>query len=68
MPRVESAAIRSIDYEAADRILFVTFADGDRYAYFGVPHATFAAFLRADSKGRFFAEHIRDRFGYHLIR
>lgn len=68
MPQVQSTAIRAIDYEAASRTLFVVFIDGDRYAYFDVPPELYAAFADAESKGRFFAEHVRDRFGYHLIR
>lgn len=68
MPRVESSAIRALDYDAVSRTLFVIFDDGDRYAYFDVPLELFSAFLRAESKGRFFAEHVRNRFGHHLIR
>ena len=68
MPRVESSAIRAIDYDAKSRTLFVIFEDGDRYAYFDVPLELFTAFLAAESKGRFFAEQVRDRFDHHLIR
>lgn len=68
MPTVASSAIRSVDYDAKSRTLFVVFGDGDRYAYFEVPLELFTAFLGAESKGRFFAEHVRDRFDYHLIR
>ena len=68
MPRVQSTAVRSVDYDAASRTLFVVFDSGDRYAYFDVPLELFTAFLAAESKGRFFAEHVRDRFDYHPIR
>ncbi|MBW3617196.1 MAG: KTSC domain-containing protein [Proteobacteria bacterium] len=67
MPRVESTAIRAIDYDAVSRTLYVVFIDGDGYAYFEVPPALYADFLRAESKGRFFAEQVRDRFGYQQL-
>ncbi len=67
MPAVDSSAIRAIDYEAVSRILFVVFEDGDRYAYSDVPLELYTAFLRAESKGRFFAERVRGRFDYRRI-
>ncbi len=67
MPAVESSAIRGIDYEPSSRTLLVIFIDGDGYAYFEVPPALYADFLRAESKGRFFAEQVRDSFGYQQV-
>ena len=67
MPAVESSAIRGIDYEPSSRTLLVIFIDGDGYAYFGVPPALYADFLRADSKGRFFAEQARGRFDHQQV-
>ena len=67
MPHVQSTAIRSIVYDAAGRTLFVIFIDGDRYAYLDVPPETYAAFMAAESKGRFFAAHVRDLFEYHQL-
>lgn len=68
MPAVDSTAILSLDYDAASQTLFVRFVDGDLYAYFDVEPATFAAFLAAESKGRYFADRIRDRYVHHLVR
>jgi len=64
MPAVDSSALRSLDYDAVSRRLFVTFNSGDRYVYFDVPLELFTRFLSAESKGRFFTEHVRDRFRY----
>ena len=64
MVRVESEAILEIDYDAAGSTLYVRFADGDWYSYFGVPARVHGAFLAAESHGRFFHDHIRDRFRY----
>jgi hypothetical protein len=52
--RVDSTAIRQIDYEPEHGKLFVTFHDGDEYVYVGVPPRVTEAFERAPSKGRFF--------------
>ncbi len=59
-----STAIRSLSYDDQTATLFVTFVDGDLYAYRGVPAVAFEAFRAAPSKGRFFAARIRDRYAY----
>jgi len=59
-----STAIRSQSYDEVTQTLFVTFVDGDLYAYFAVPAAVAQAFARARSKGRFFAYEIRNRYAY----
>lgn len=65
--RVDSEAIRDIDYDADRAKLVVQFEDGDRYVYVGVPGEVHRSFLDADSKGRFFAYEIRDRYPYHRL-
>jgi hypothetical protein len=62
MPAVESRAIRAVDYDAVSRTLFVVFTSGARYAYSDVPQEVFHGFLRAESKGTYFAERVRDAF------
>jgi hypothetical protein len=59
-----STAIRGISYDDDSETLFVTFVDGDLYAYRHVPRQTYEDFVRAPSKGRFFAARIRDRHAY----
>ena len=65
--RVESAAISDIRYEDERQKLFVRFVDGDEYVYVGVPGEVHRGFIEADSKGRFFASEIRDRFPFNRI-
>jgi hypothetical protein len=62
--QVESEAIAEIDYVPASAILLVRFVDGDWYSYFNVPPNIHAAFVSAESHGRFFHERIRDRYAY----
>jgi hypothetical protein len=64
MVLVESEAIAEIGYDAGRSTLFVRFADGNWYSYFGVAKRTYEAFVKAESHGRFFHEHIRDRYAY----
>ncbi len=67
MPPVESSAIQRIEYDRETRTLFVIFVDGDSYAYFEVPEAVQQAFLLAESKGRFFAERIREQYAFRQL-
>jgi hypothetical protein len=64
VPAVDSKAIVRIEWH--DEVLSVWFISdpGRRYRYFDVPRGLHEAFLRADSKGAFFAETIRDRFDW----
>jgi lysyl-tRNA synthetase class 2 len=64
---VQSKAISDISYDAERAKLFVRFNDGDRYVYVGVPGEVCRSFLDADSKGRFFAHEIRDRYPYNKL-
>ena len=68
MPAVESRAIRSVDYDAESRTLFVRFREsGELYAYLEVPATEYDAFLAAESKGRFFAERVRPVYRFHHL-
>ena len=67
MPVVDSSAILRIRYEPEGRTLLVTFVSGKTYAYDGVPAPTYDAFRAADSYGRFFNAHIRDRYPYRPV-
>ena len=42
-------------------------ASGEVYRYFDVPAQTFARFVEADSKGRYFLAAIRDCFVYERL-
>lgn len=64
MPYVESSAIRRIAHDEASRELRVTFTSGKTYIYYGVPRATYEAFIDSPSKGQFFNEHIKDRYSF----
>lgn len=64
MVMVESEAIAEINYHSPSATLLVRFVDGDWYSYFGVPPLVHAAFVAAESHGRFFRERIRPNYDY----
>lgn len=65
--QVESTAIQDIRYDEQRSKLFVRFNDGDEYVYVGVPGEVHRSFVEADSKGRFFAYEIRDKYPYNRL-
>lgn len=60
---LESKMFSAAAYDDSKQILYLRFRDtGHVYRYFDFPIANQQAFLSAESKGRFFRVHIRDRF------
>lgn len=68
MQKVESTAIEAIGYDAEANALSVRFVSGGEYRYFDVPPQIAADFEAAESKGRFFHEHILDRYAFERLR
>ena len=64
---VDSTAISDISYDASRGKLFVPFNGGDEYVYVGVPGEVCRSFLKARSRGGFFAAEIRDRYPYNKL-
>jgi hypothetical protein len=64
MIQIESEAIAEIVYDAATSRMFVRFTEGNWYTYFAVPVRVHDEFVAASSHGRFFHDHIRDRYPF----
>jgi hypothetical protein len=65
MPALNSQALSSVHYDALRERLRATFRESGRtYEYYGVSSADYAALMRADSRGAWFNEHIRDQFPF----
>jgi hypothetical protein len=62
--RMLAAASYSPDWQQ----LYLKFRSGDVYCYRGVPAERYLELLAADSKGRYFREHIRNCYPYQRIR
>lgn len=61
---VESDVIHAIGYDPELQILEIIFNNGSIYQYRGVPRDVFDQIMRADSKGSYFQNNIRDEFEY----
>ena len=56
---VESSQIASVGHDPSTNTLSVTFKRGATYQYPDVSANTAAAFMKAESKGKFFGQHIK---------
>ena len=63
---LESSVFTAVAYRAGAQQLYVQFQEGDVYRYFACPRSVYEALLAAESKGRDFAQHIRN--GFHCER
>jgi hypothetical protein len=64
---IESKMFTAGAYDASSRVLYLRFRSGDVYRYFDISHELHQQFLGADSRGRFFLDHIRDHFRYERL-
>ena len=65
---LESKMFTSTAYDADRQLLYLRFGkSGDVYRYFQVPVEHNQAFLNAESHGRFFLAHIRDKYDYERL-
>ena len=62
MPTVSSSAMHRVEYDELTRQLDIWFNETGLYSYYNVPASIYAGLLAASSKGRYFNEHIRDRY------
>jgi hypothetical protein len=61
---LDSKMFLSVAYDATQRILYLRFRSGDVYRYFQFFQDDYHHFIAAESKGRHFLDHIRERFPY----
>lgn len=64
---VDSELFTAAAYLNEARQLYLRFADGNVYRYFACPLSDYRKFLAAESKGRYFAQHIRNQFRHELV-
>lgn len=64
MARVDlkSTSLNAATYQDQSAFLELEFRSGARYRYIGVPAQVYQELLRAESKGGYFNQHIRNRF------
>ncbi len=61
---VHSSAIAGLGYNERQNRLMITFVTGKTYAYYNVSPQAYRNFYNADSKGRYFNQHIRNGYAY----
>jgi hypothetical protein len=64
---VQSRLFTATAYRPDARQLYLRFGDGNVYRYFDCPVSVYREFLKAESKGRYFAKQIRNRFRDELV-
>lgn len=64
----DSSLLKAAAYHDQLAALELVFHSGTVYCYFGVPAQIYREFLRAESKGRYFNSHIRNRFNFTKLR
>lgn len=57
-----SSVVEGFMYDTCSEGLGVRLRDGSRYFYDGVPASVIDAFCETDSAGKFFNEHIREKY------
>jgi hypothetical protein len=65
--QIESKLLAAAAYVAPRRILYLRFHSGELYRYFTFPAVQYQEFLEAESKGRYFLSHIRNRLPYQKL-
>lgn len=66
MINVDSSNIKAIGFE--NNILKIAFVGGGLYEYSDVPNDVFNQLLTSDSKGKFFAREIRNKYKYFEVK
>ena len=63
----ESKLLASSAFEAGKHTLYLRFRSGEVYRYFDFPQTQYREFLDAESRGRYFLNHIRNQFRYERL-
>jgi hypothetical protein len=64
MVRSNSSNIAHMDYDASSGIMKVKFRDGGTYHYHKVDQHHYDKFVKAESHGKHFHAHIKDKFKF----
>jgi len=63
----ESSTIRSVGYDPKTRTLEIEFQSGQVYDYADIPPEVHEDLMKAESRGRYFREKIRDVYRYRRV-
>ena len=63
MIQVSSSNINSIGYDKNLEVLRIEFHEGNLYEYYNVPNSIYNGLMSATSKGSYFHENIKNKYG-----
>jgi hypothetical protein len=61
---VESAMIKTIEYNYISKKMVVEFVNGSKYVYKDMAEAVYTKFKHSESLGKHFAENIKNHYDY----
>lgn len=64
---VQSSLLSSFGYDEEEHKLQVTFNKGGTYVYSDVPEDVYESMKEADSVGKYFLAHIKDRYDFEKL-
>jgi hypothetical protein len=64
---VMSSNLEAVEYDSDNAMLYIQFHSGSEYVFLDVPQDVYEELMEADSHGKYFWKHIRDRYEYHRI-
>jgi hypothetical protein len=65
---LNSTTLKTAAYQNHSQVLALEFCSGALYHYFGVCQSIYEQLLEAESKGRYYNQHIRNRFAFTKLR
>ena len=65
--KMPSTVINTFTYDPASQKLRIKFLTGKIYDYFKVPETVYMEMKNAFSKGIFFSENIRNKYGFEMV-
>lgn len=63
-----SQNIKGIDYDENSKEMTIQFTSGGLYSYQNVPKSIYGKFLKAKSKGSFFADYVKNVYEYERLK
>jgi hypothetical protein len=56
-----------VGYDGPNQILEIEFNNGSLYEYYIVPDKVYTSFMNASSKGKYFHQFIKNKFGFKKV-
>lgn len=66
--KVDSSLLSAIAYNPQKKELELAFNSGSHYLYHQIPEGVYEELLNAESKGRYFNDHIKDLYNFTRLK